>query len=464
MAISVEPACDLIDITPVPHVLLSTASQNMTWWKALAELIDNSFDAHATRVSIKCAGRTVVVSDDGRGIPDVAVACTLGGHRGHGKQSLGRYGVGLKDAWRSAGDRIEITTVRGGVKSHLDFSIDSIQIHDGKWKLPRPMTADCSEKPGTRIVLHLRDGKNKPGTDCWEMLSWAFTPALAGSGRQIVQGNEKTQKPIKQAEFPKLSEAICETFDVCGKRVSINIGIMAAGEKIFRGPFWIQYGHRNIVHSSIGVNEYADEHLAGTIVLGDGWKLTKNKDDFDDHKDDLAAAIHERIKPLLVKSQAMSQDIESSAFAAEIAGMLNAAVASSRKEKRTATRETEGTVLPAMTGRKRRKASQVHDTDGNCELKGSGLVRRTGFTISWYHSPDGQVGEYDYHGNRIRLNTANETVAAFKRDKNTLGSYAIAAAILADHHCNHEGNSRLLCQVRAFVPAFSFVLQHGGKQ
>lgn len=461
MALALDCA-ELIDITPVPHVLLSTASQAMPWWKAIGELIDNAFDASATRVSVRCSGRMVVVVDDGRGIPDVATACTLGGHRAHGKAALGRYGVGLKEAWRSAGDRIEITTVRGCQKSHLDFSIESIQIHDGKWKLPRPVTAETEEKPGTRIVLHLRDGKHKPGADCWEMIGWAFAPALL-TGRQIVQGSDKTLKPIAPAKFPVLSETIADTLNVCGKQVHLNVGIMATGERIFRGPFWVQYGHRNIVGSSIGVGEYGDEHLAGTIVLGEGWKLTKNKDDFDDHKDELSVAIHDRIKPLLIKSATMSQDIESSALSSEIAGMLNAAIANARREKRNATRETSGTVLPVNTGRTRRKAAKVHeDKEGNVSAT-DGQSRRTGFTTGWFHDEKQGAGYYDYHANKVKFNTAHEAVAALKEAKNKLGLYSVAAAILADHHCTHDGASRLLIQTREFIPAFSFVLQHGGK-
>ena len=91
-----------------------------------------------------------------------------------------------------------------------------------------------------------------------------------------------------------------ETFEVSGKSVSLSIGILAPGETIFKGPFWIQFGHRNIVGTSIGVKEFSESHMAGIVTLREGWKLTKNKDDFDDLKDELADAIHARIRPLLV--------------------------------------------------------------------------------------------------------------------------------------------------------------------
>lgn len=452
-------AGEYIDITPLPHVLLSMGAQNLPWWKALGELVDNSFDAKANRVQIVASGRTVAVVDDGRGMPDVAMAITMGGHRSQSDHALGRYGVGLKDAWRSAGERIEVTTVRGGVRSYLDFSVEAIVVDGRNWKLPKPITTEANEKPGTKIVLHLRDGKNKPGSDAWSVLAWAFTPALL-TGRQITQGNGKTMKPLSPCKFPPLSDAVRESFEVCGKQVKIEIGMLAPGERIERGPFWIQYGHRNIVHSAIGVGEYSDEGLAGTIVLGEGWKLTKNKDDFDDHKDELAEAIYGRIKPLLVKASQLTQDIETTALTTEIAGFLNAAI-TAKREKRDSTRELVGSILPAASGKKRRKAKQVHEhLPGGVETAAS--APRRGFSLSWFHDEDRDIGEYDYPANRIRLNLAHPFVAQMKAEKNKMALYAIASAVLCDHHCHNNGIQKLLCSVRDFTPVFSYVTERIG--
>ncbi len=457
---SLEVDDRFIDITPLPHILLSMGAQNLAWWKAIGELVDNSFDAKATRVQITSAARTVSVSDDGRGMPDIAVAITMGGHKGQSEHLLGRYGVGLKDAWRSAGERIEVVTVRNGVRSHLDFSVNAIEVHDRNWKLPRPVTSQTGEKSGTKIILHLREGKNRPGSDAWEMLAWVFTPALL-TGRQIVHGTGKTVQPLSPCKFPALSESVCDAFEVCGKQVKIEIGIMAPGERIYKAPFWVQYGHRNIVHSSIGVGEYDDEHLAGTITLGDGWKLTKNKDDFDDHKDELADAIHQRIKPLLLKAAAISQDIESSALTTQIAGYLNSALEAQKREKRNSTRETQGTVASTNSGKRRKKAKEIHDhLPGS--VVGPNQTARRGFTLSWIHDPTKGIGEYDHYANRIKLNWAHPFVGKMKAEKNDMALYAVASAILTDDHCNRDGNTKLLCPNKDFTPVFSFVTERIG--
>jgi hypothetical protein len=57
----------MVRIPARAHVLHSMSNQALPWWKALAELVDNSFDAGAYRVTIEMAGRTLIVSDDGRG-------------------------------------------------------------------------------------------------------------------------------------------------------------------------------------------------------------------------------------------------------------------------------------------------------------------------------------------------------------------------------------------------------------
>lgn len=448
---------EFIDITPLPHMLISMGASNMPWWKSLAELIDNSFDAKATRVKIQCVGKTVVVTDDGKGMQNIATALRMGGHESHGGEALGRYGVGLKDAWLSSGDRVEITTTRNGLTSQIDFSRNAIKHVDGKWMLPTPKSVETGAQSGTRIVLHLREGKNRPGSDVWEMLEWAFSPAM-GLGKQIVQGSDKTQRALSPCKFPALSESVNETFDVCGKSVTIHIGILAAGESIFKGPFWIQYGHRNIVGTSIGVKEFSETHMAGVVTLREGWKLTKNKDDFDDLKDELAEAVHARIKHLLIKAESMSQDVESSAMTAAIAGMLNAAISNPKREKRTPTKETSGTVVPASTGRQRKKAKQIDPSKSGSILELSNN-RRTGFTIGWYGEEGGHVGQYDYPANRVKLNILHPFVAALKTEKNLKALYCLAAAILTDHHCNYSGNSRLLCADKEFSPVFSSITQ-----
>lgn len=431
-----------IDITPDPHILLALGAQNMPWWKALAELIDNSFDANATRVAIRLIGRTVVVADDGHGIPDIATAVTIGGHVKHGNwHHVGMYGIGLKDAWRSIGDRIEVSTIRGGFHKRLDYSVGAIEVHDGLWKLPEPSVEESPAPSGTRITLHMKHGKNKPTADCWETLSWAFYPALT-KGKQIVHGAQSKQSVIAPCAFPPLLESITDTFNVAGKAVSVRIGIMAPDQRIFRGPFWIQYGHRNIIPTSLGICEFSESQMAGIITLGDGWKLTKNKDDFEDHKEELEREIHGRILPLLQKAAQLNQDIESASLKTEISGILNSVIAENKRQKRNPPSEETGTVQPRNTNRKTRKASKI-DCKAGGEVSGSCERSRRGIHFDWTFSEGGSIGDYDHHGNRLRLNALHPYVSILKAERNSAALTAVCAAVLADHHCHSDSKDRV---------------------
>lgn len=90
---------------------------------ALCDLIDNSFDAGAKNIkliineliedneSTDSVGR-YVIADDGTGMNESALinAFTLGSDRNYGSHSLGKFGLGLKSAGLSLGDKLTIIT------------------------------------------------------------------------------------------------------------------------------------------------------------------------------------------------------------------------------------------------------------------------------------------------------------------------------------------------------------------
>lgn len=71
----------MVHLPPDPHILASFANANLPWWKALAELVDNSLDAGASRVVIDITNRVLTVSDDGLGCEDITAVFKLGEHK-----------------------------------------------------------------------------------------------------------------------------------------------------------------------------------------------------------------------------------------------------------------------------------------------------------------------------------------------------------------------------------------------
>ncbi|MGC4109825.1 MAG: ATP-binding protein [Nocardioides sp.] len=117
--------------------LVKSLGANHTLESAIADLIDNSIDAGATRVMVRLLTRQerlvqVEVLDDGRGMGEEAItqAMTIGHQRAYGHTDLGNFGMGLKAAsfghadtltvWSSNGDDLPV----GRRIRRADFSKD----------------------------------------------------------------------------------------------------------------------------------------------------------------------------------------------------------------------------------------------------------------------------------------------------------------------------------------------------
>lgn len=104
---------------------------------AVADLVDNSITAGATRVEIvveyDSANSRVMIADDGRGMTTNGVheALRFGSRRGYGVGDLGRYGLGLKTASLSQARSVTVLS-RGGLKrvTVRQLSLDTIIEHD----------------------------------------------------------------------------------------------------------------------------------------------------------------------------------------------------------------------------------------------------------------------------------------------------------------------------------------------
>ncbi len=444
----------MADITPRPHVLLSLASQNLTWPKALGELIDNAFDNAATRVVITTskAANSVTVEDDGNGVRDVLSLVTLGYHDPSNTNSIGMYGIGAKDAWAFTGGEILIDTVRNGVRTVLNF--------DGRkqenWNCADPVNYSCTAANGTTLTLPLHD-RNQPSNEVFERLSFIFTPALS-RGLQIIRSlDKKPRELLKPWKLPMLQDIVHSHFDIDGKHVEIEIGILQAGERMKNGPFWLQYDNRNIDSTSLGAGQYSTMRVAGVIRLGKGWTLTKNKDDLTEkNKERLADAIFARIESVLKKAEAMAEDIESQALRNELETWLNQSLATTKRKQKRCEGTTTGSVSPVGTSRTIKRAAKVHESiPGNCELT-SPVGRKRGFTLDWCEDDAGIMGRFDASGSRVHLNVLHPFIAYAKQSNNRVAYMSAAFALISDYASTHKDNNKLLqFEWSGFADAFS---------
>lgn len=106
-----------IDVTPSASRLTSSLRDiGYDLPTALADLVDNSVSAEATRVDVdvRFAGldSVIVIADDGVGMSESTLdeALRMGTRRAYAANELGRYGLGLKTASMSLGRRMTVVT------------------------------------------------------------------------------------------------------------------------------------------------------------------------------------------------------------------------------------------------------------------------------------------------------------------------------------------------------------------
>lgn len=416
--------------------------QNIDWWQAIAELIDNSLDAGALRIEIAISTNALEISDDGKGCGNLERMLALGSHVDHGtsEQPVGMWGVGLKDAWTFCGDRIEVESVHRGVLSTASVSLSDIK-DDGE--APDPVCTETTRSQGTIIRMPLKKGRRPPQQPTWDRIEWVFTPAIHAQKQIVITRTGRKRSILKPVPLPLFTKSVQESFDIDGKAVTINIGIVKDGHKMKSGPFWLSYGHRNILDSSIGANGWCTIRMGGTIALGKGWVLKKNKDDLSELKDELEEAIFERIRPLLEEHSQLAQDIEANELRHELESLLNDSISGVKREQRKPPTNHSGTVDPAFSGRKRRNASKTTDADGSVQA-GEGK-RRRGFRLNWMdNSESDAIGVYEVLTKEVRLNIGHPFIRQMKADGNLAALYACAVALLCHTETTQDKGNALL--------------------
>lgn len=449
-----------VDLTPKAHVLHSFMNTRIFWHNALAELIDNSYDhGQANSVEIIVEDNIVRIKDDGLGVADVTSCFTYGDHRVSGKEGISKYGVGAKDVWFAFCNTMRVITVRNGIKTVAEADCEKM-VADQSFQMEAPETTTAQDgEIGTVIELHLRKGKKPPKDDAIDKLKWMFTPALR-NGFQIVHSTvsgRKTRTALRPEELPLMTDIVQAEFDVQGKGVKIEIGIVADGQEMRNGPFWLIREHRIVQSTSLGIkNGYGAKRIGGAIYLKEGWSLAKHKDSLMELVDELSDAIFERIEGVLKKADDIADVFESKALRCDVAEMLNSAInnaetadSNGKKKQRRDSGDSTGSIAPKNTGRKQKRTRKPKDEDGKYidDSNGSKSSRKIGrnqIQFDWFNSDGDGVGHVDALGRFVWLNENNKYVATLKHESKKTELAILIAAMISDHHCRHDDNGQSL--------------------
>jgi hypothetical protein len=102
--------------------------------EAIADLVDNSIDAHAKNILIRFIRtddhiRRVLIIDDGHGLSDAVIseAMRIGSSQGKSKSSLGKYGIGLKSASLNQANSVSLLSISGGAGAGRKWTQENIK-------------------------------------------------------------------------------------------------------------------------------------------------------------------------------------------------------------------------------------------------------------------------------------------------------------------------------------------------
>jgi len=362
-----------ISTAPTTAILEASRNQSLTFAKAISELIDNSFDARATRVQIGISKNQVTVTDNGQGCSDIGAMIQQGRHIANNRAALGRYGVGLKDAAHWFWGQTSIATSDGAFVRTLQADWPAI-VKSGKWDNVRAFESEWTlqaveecgiQGRGTRITFNnIEKRTNAKGIESLvRELGFMFWPALR-DGRQIEVAFNGKPYIVAPFRFPLMEDRIEREFSVNGKVVKLTAGVVAHGQPNEVRGHAIAYQHRVIQKHSLACGDFGSSRFFGWVELGEGWRLARNKDSITDDADALNEAILRESLPVLTIANSASEMVALDQLKNEVEAGIGGALADLRKAKRKPSGKEKGTVEPTGKGKEHERAENRHETPG----------------------------------------------------------------------------------------------------
>ena len=415
-------AADTFSIAPTSAAFLySYRRAPLGWSKAVSELIDNSFDAGATRIELEFGSeaktkRSFRISDDGAGCDDIPRMLRLGDHKHLTTTKLGRYGVGLKHAACWMWGELVIETTHEEVTRHcrvdwerMDKS-DTLNVNSPEERKAAPGAR------GTRLLFR-RIQRNYPKVlELHEELSWRYSPALL-KGRQIVitMGTRSKQQALLCAgwQLPDLEDAVEDRFEVNRKRVHLRADIVPVDVATRYTGFNYTHDFRIIKNSSFGSKGLSTSRIVGMVELDEDWALSTNKDDIvDEDNDALEEAIFERCRKILEKSAQQAQLIRNRKLEALVSEELNMLLNTLKAVHEPPPATEEDAAEPEDDLRKpEQKPKRARQQSAKNSEPGESLPdldRMRGLRMEWKALNDGSLGYADLPGKVIYLNSEHE--------------------------------------------------------
>ena len=237
---------------------------------AIADLVDNSIAAGATKVQISIVfdgkASTISLIDNGNGMvgSEIDEAMRFGSRRTYKNGELGRYGLGLKTATLSQAKRLEVVSLAKGAETPVARTLDLDFINDtDRWEV-----LDTSEEAETAEALELLQAEH--GTVIiWKKLDRLLpikSPEGGWARRRIEGLSEKLNAHLSMV-FHRFIEGID------GQKVTIEVN----DEELEPWDPFIRYEAET---HDLGVDEFEIEHDGQTGKIRLHRFLLPTREDF----------------------------------------------------------------------------------------------------------------------------------------------------------------------------------------
>lgn len=278
----------------VRNFIKSIRDFGYTFEVAVADIIDNSISAGASKISIHCLNDVFALLDNGIGMSENELKecmrlASKDPSQERDKKDLGRFGLGLKTASWSQCKRLTVISKKDDQVSSRCWDLDYIEKHD-KWLLlktkkidNKPLYKELEKlKTGTLVVWENID-RNKKITDSLEKLrhhlALVFHRFMEGAGRfgkLQISINKNPIIPFNpfNEEHPATQEIQIEKIKINNKTVSITPYILPHHSKLSSQEYE-RYATDDGYIKSQGFYLYRENRI---LIYGTWWGLHRATD------------------------------------------------------------------------------------------------------------------------------------------------------------------------------------------
>lgn len=276
-----------IDITPDRTLFPKLGYAGYSIPQAIAELVDNAIDAKVDGrkllVAIHISNTSITVADNAAGMDEYAISKAMVLAHSEKRGQLGEFGLGLKTACLSLGERFSVRTTRAGDPREyvIVYDINDWIRASGAWEIPLSWTL-ANESDHYTIVEVTRLKKFYPNLHNYIRadLEKRFAPFIANGDMEIAVNKHKCRSPVLEL----LDDARTD-FSVAlrsGATVSGWYGLLKQGSnKGLYGFTTYRRGRMITAHDKIAIGEHPTiSRIVGEIHM-DHVPVTTTKREFE---------------------------------------------------------------------------------------------------------------------------------------------------------------------------------------